>query len=148
MTRLIRRLPRGRDDGSTTLELVIVIPGFILLLLLLIFGFRVTTAGQNVEAAAGAAAREAALARNAGIAQGSGAAAATTALAQAQAPCSSSRADIDTAGFQAPLGQLGTVTASVSCVVPLAGLVPGLPGQMTITKTASQPVDAYTQRQP
>ncbi|MEA5457300.1 TadE/TadG family type IV pilus assembly protein [Sinomonas sp. JGH33] len=138
----------GDERGSTTLELVIVVPGFILLLLLLVFGFRATTAGQNVEAAAGAAARDAALARSAGLAQANGASAASAAINQAQAPCQSTRASIDTSGFNAPLGQIGTVRATVSCVVPLYGLLPMLPGTMTITKTASQPVDAYTQRQP
>jgi hypothetical protein len=55
--------------------------------------------------------------------------------------------DVDTAGFQAPLGQPGDVTVSITCVVGMADLLaPGLPGSVTVEASFISPVDAYRER--
>ena len=137
---------RNQEHGSVTLETVIAFPALILAVSLLIAGFQIVTANQTVEAAAGAAARTAALSRTPSAAAADGSSEGSRALAQANAPCEGSATSIDTSAFQAPIGQIGTVRATITCSVPLKAVLPGLPGSITVTKTATQPVDAYLQR--
>ena len=50
-------------------------------------------------------------------------------------------------GFAVQAGTPATVSATVSCTVPLSDLaLPGLPGAHTITATFTSPLDVYRQR--
>ena len=68
-------------------------------------------------------------------------------LAAQDLRCQRTTVDVDTAGFQAPLGQPGDVTVSITCVVGMADLLaPGLPGSVTVEASFISPVDAYRER--
>ena len=68
-------------------------------------------------------------------------------LAAQDLRCEGTTVEVDTAGFQAPLGQPGDVTVSITCVVGMADLLaPGLPGSVTVEASFISPVDAYRER--
>jgi hypothetical protein len=61
--------------------------------------------------------------------------------------CASLDVTIGGNGLSTGLGQTGTVTATITCRINTGDLsIPGIPGSMTITKTASSPVDPYRER--
>jgi hypothetical protein len=100
-----------------------------------------------VAEAARAAAREASLARDAATATASATAQAQRTLAAQDLRCQSTTVDVDTAGFQTPLGQPGDVTVTISCSVGMADLLaPCLPGSVTVQGAFTSPVDAYRER--
>jgi hypothetical protein len=137
---------QDKERGSLTLETVILAGGAILLIGLLIAGVRISWANNAVQSAASSAARDGSLARSADLAQARANEAASVSMSQSGATCSGQNVSLDTSRFLAPLGQTGIVTASVSCDVPLSNLLPGLPGSMSVNKSASSPVDPYRQR--
>jgi Flp pilus assembly protein TadG len=145
----MRRLCRGyRDEtGSMSVELVMLAPALVLVILLLIVGARLSLAGNATSAAAVAAAREASLSRTTSQAQIRATEAARVAMAQTGYACSQISVTIDDSGLEVPLGQVGTVSATLSCTLDLTDIaLPGLPGTKTITTTAISPVDAFRER--
>ncbi|MFE2167818.1 hypothetical protein ACFXB3_22590, partial [Streptomyces sp. NPDC059447] len=55
---------------------------------------------------------------------------------------------LDSSGLAVPLGQVGTVTVTISCTVPLSDLLlPGVPGSKTMTSSFTSVVDAYRSRE-
>lgn len=132
-----------------TLEAVILVPIFLILMLLIIAGARVGMAGNAINSAASAAAREASLSTSTAAAQYNARLAAETSIANSGYNCASLNVAINDAGINAPLGQIGTVSATVTCDVNLQDLtaVPGLPGVRTLEATASSPVDAFRERE-
>lgn len=149
ITKLRTLLIRGRGDdrGSSTLELAIWGVPLLLVIGLLVVGGRLALAGNAVQGAAFAAAREATLTRDSAQAQSSGEAGANFSLDSNGVNCISRSVVVDTSAFNQPLGTTGTVTATLTCTVNLsdAGL-PGLPGAVDITRTATSPVDPYRER--
>ncbi|MER6858602.1 TadE family protein [Streptomyces pilosus] len=145
MARWTRRT-RG-DDGSVAIEAAIIVPPLLMFVCLAIAGGRIVTSGAKIDAAAEDAAREASIHRTAASAQTAAQAAATESLNDQGITCASSSVNINTGGLSVPLGQVGTVTVTVSCTVPLADLLlPGAPGARTLTSTATSVVDQYRQR--
>lgn len=136
----------NRERGSLTLESAILAGGAILLIGLLVAGVRIAWANNAVQSAAASAARDGSLARSADLAQIRAHEAASVSMSQSGATCSGQNVSLDTSRFLAPLGQTGTVTANVSCSVPLSNLLPGLPGSISVNRSASSPVDPYRQR--
>ncbi|WP_116451682.1 TadE/TadG family type IV pilus assembly protein [Blastococcus litoris] len=135
------------ERGSVSVELALLAPALLLLLSLAVFAGRAQVADNAVEEAARAAAREASLARDAATAVGSAGAQAQRTLTAQDLRCQATSVDVDTAGFQAPLGQPGDVTVSISCTVAMGDLLaPGLPGSVTVQASFSSPVDAYRER--
>ena len=125
--------PSWRDErGSATVEAVIGVPVFVLLILLAIMGGRVSLAKQSVDAAAADAARVASLSRDAATAK--------------SITCLDTTITVDTAALRRPAGTPGVVTATVSCTLRLADL--GLPGtaSRTITATVTSPLDTWRER--
>ncbi|MFM9632590.1 MULTISPECIES: TadE/TadG family type IV pilus assembly protein [Streptomyces] len=140
------RRPRG-DQGSAAIEAAIIVPLLIMFLSLAIAGGRLVTSGAKIDAAAEDAAREASLHRTASSAQSAAQAAAAASLDDQGITCASTRVSINTGGLSVPVGQVGTVTATVTCTVPLSDLLlPGMPGARTLTSTATSVVDQYRQR--
>ncbi|GGR05101.1 membrane protein [Streptomyces pilosus] len=140
------RRTRG-DDGSVAIEAAIIVPPLLMFVCLAIAGGRIVTSGAKIDAAAEDAAREASIHRTAASAQTAAQAAATESLNDQGITCASSSVNINTGGLSVPLGQVGTVTVTVSCTVPLADLLlPGAPGARTLTSTATSVVDQYRQR--
>ncbi|MFI2415123.1 TadE/TadG family type IV pilus assembly protein [Streptomyces sp. NPDC018947] len=145
MARLLRR--RGGDEGSVAIEAAIVIPPLIMFVCLAIAGGRIVTSGSKIDAAAEDAAREASIHRTAASAQAAAQAAAAESLDDQGIACASSSVAIDTSGLSVPVGQVGTVTVTVTCTVNLSDLLlPGVPGAKSLTSTATSVVDQYRER--
>jgi Flp pilus assembly protein TadG len=142
---------RGADSGSAALELVVLAPVLLVLLALVIAAGRTSIAQSSVDAAARDAARQASLALNPTAAQQAGLASARQALRDDGLDCVTETVTVDTggadAGFGVAPGTPASVSATVSCAVPLSDLfLPGLPGAHTMTATFSSPLDVFRER--
>ncbi len=134
------------DRGSAALELVILAPVLLALLGLVIAAGRTSVAQGSVDAAARDAARQASIALTPAAAQAAGQASARAALRQDGLDCAPVVA-VNTSQFAIAPGQPATVTASVSCTVPLANLaLPGLPGSARLQARFTSPLDIYRSR--
>jgi Flp pilus assembly protein TadG len=143
----IKRHSGGRDRGNAALELVVLAPVLLFVLGLVVAAGRTSIAQGSVDAAARDAARQASISLTPGAAQ-------AAALASAQAALSRDGLDcdpvvtVDTSQFvSVPVGEPATVTAKVTCQVPLSDLlVPGMPGSRTLRSTFRSPLDPYRER--
>ncbi|MFI9825200.1 TadE/TadG family type IV pilus assembly protein [Streptomyces sp. NPDC052013] len=145
MIRWVRGL--RSDEGSAAIEAAIVLPALIMFLCLAIAGGRVVTSGAKIDSAAEDAAREASIHRTAGAAQAAAQSAAAESLDDQGITCASTSVTINAGGLSVPVGQVGTVTVTVTCTVNLSDLMlPGVPGAKTLTSTATSVVDQYRQR--
>ncbi|GAA3076759.1 TadE/TadG family type IV pilus assembly protein [Streptomyces glomeratus] len=143
--------PRARrlrsDEGSAAIEAALVLPALIMFLCLAIAGGRIVTSGAKIDSAAEDAAREASIHRTAAAAQSAAQSAAAQSLNDQGITCASTSVNINTGGLSVPVGQIGTVTVTVTCTVNLSDLLlPGVPGTKTLTSTATSVVDQYRQR--
>ncbi len=121
-----------------------MVPAFILFIGLLIYAGRTAVAHQGVEAVAYDAARSASISRSPAEARERAQTAVEYTLTNQGLRCASDDIDLDTSGLTKPVGQPGTVTATVTCTIDLRDLaVPGVPGQRTISATMSAVVDAH-----
>ncbi|WP_314223635.1 TadE/TadG family type IV pilus assembly protein [Streptomyces zaehneri] len=135
------------DEGSAAIEAAIILPSLIMFLCLAIAGGRIVTSGAKIDSAAEDAAREASIHRTAAAAQGAAQSAAAESLNDQGIECASTSVSINTGGLSVPVGQVGTVTVTVTCTVNLSDLLlPGVPGARTLTSTATSVVDQYRQR--
>ncbi|MEV6332854.1 TadE/TadG family type IV pilus assembly protein [Streptomyces sp. NPDC051909] len=148
LVRLRRDRSHGGDRGDVAIEAVIVVPLLLALALVVIAGARLSLAGQKTDAAAQAAARAASLERDPTAGQAAAQAAAADVLAQHDQPCTSTRVRATTSGLGAQLGQVSSVTVTVSCTVPLGDLLllGGGPGVRTVSSSFTSVVDAYRGR--
>ncbi|MFD1275794.1 TadE family protein [Streptomyces kaempferi] len=138
---------RRSDDGSVAIEAAIVLPSLIMFLCLAIAAGRIVTSGAKIDAAAEDAAREASIHRTAAAAQDAAHSAAAESLTEQGIACASTTVHVNTGGVSVPVGQVGTVTVTVTCTVNLSDLLlPGVPGARTLTSTATSVVDEYRQR--
>jgi len=137
----------GDDRGNAVVELAPVAIIFILFIGLLIAGGRITTANLAIQDAAQDAARQASLARDPAAAQAAALPSAKAALAGDGLDCQPA-VTLNTAGFTVPVGQPAAVTATVTCQVSLSGLsaIPGMPGHVSESATASSPLDTFRGR--
>jgi Flp pilus assembly protein TadG len=141
-------LPRsaGRDDGNAALELVVLAPVLLFLLGLVVAAGRTSIAQGSVDAAARDAARQASISLTPGAAQAAALSSAKAALSGDGLDCNPV-VTVNTAEFGVPVGEPATVTATVSCQVPLSDLlVPGLPGSRTLRFTFTSPLDPFRER--
>lgn len=149
MSTLLHRL-RARsgspERGSSVVEVVILAPALGMFVALIIAGGRVALSHQAVESAAADAARAASISRTQGQAASNAETAAAASLASQNLRCVSTSVSIDTTGFASPVGTPASVGATVNCQADLAGLLPGLPGSMTISATMRSPLDTYRER--
>lgn len=138
---------RRADHGSAALELVILAPILLGLLGLVIAAGRTTVAQGSVDAAARDAARQASIALTPSAAEAAGQVTAIAALRQDGLDCRPVVV-IDTSQFTSvPVGSPASVTAEVSCTVPLANLaLPGLPGSARLHASFTSPLDTYRTR--
>jgi Flp pilus assembly protein TadG len=143
----VTRKPNAeRELGSAALELVVLAPVLLGLLGLVVAAGRTSIAQASVDAAARDAARQASIALTPQAALAAGQASALAALRADGLDCRPI-VSIDTAGFGVPPGQPATVSASVTCTVPLSNLaLPGLPGHDTLAASFSSPLDVYRSR--
>lgn len=139
------------DAGSAALELVVLAPVLLVLIALVIAAGRTSIAQSSVDAAARDAARQASIALNPYAAQQAALASARAALHRDGLDCVAENVHVDTggvsSGFGLAPGTPATVSATVSCTVPLSDLfLPGLPGFHTMSSTFYSPLDVYRAR--
>ena len=138
---------RDRDRGSASVEAVIGVPVFLLLLGLLIVGGRVAIAHQVVQSAASDAARAASIARTQTAARTDATSAAQQSLANQRLDCLTTTVTLGTTGFTTTVGTPAQVRATVACDLNLSNLgIPGLPASLAITETMFSPLDTYRGR--
>lgn len=141
-----RRAPRT-DAGSATVEAVIGVPVFLLLVSLAVFGGRLAITHQAVQSAANDAARAASLARTAPAARQAAERSAAASLSNQQIDCRTTGVTVDTRGFQVAVGVPAAVHVTVSCAVPLDSYgFPGAPDTRLVTATMSSPLDTFRAR--
>lgn len=147
MNRLRAFLNPRRDDGSMSAELVLLAPFLLAVALFVIACGRIALTDISVQNAANAAARDASLSRTAEAAQANANASAVNSINVADLNCTPLSVSIDSSGINVALGQVGTVSATVTCTLNLSDIaLPGLPGTKVITSTAVSPVDPYRER--
>lgn len=141
--------PRTRDErGSAALEAAVGVPAFVLFVGLIIFGGRTATTHAAVESAAAEAARTASIARTATQARQEARAAAESSLANQDISCLTVDVSVDVSDFATTVGQAGTVSATVECLLDLGDVsVPGVRGSRLITATSSSPLDTWRERE-
>jgi Flp pilus assembly protein TadG len=128
-------------------EAMIALPVIVMVLLLGVAAGRVTVATAAVEAAARDAARQASITRSATEARAAATASAMASLHSQGQRCGSVHVGVDTSGFGRPVGSPATVSADVSCTVPLSDLgLPGLPGSVVKRSRFTSPLDPYRGR--
>lgn len=143
--RRILRSERGEIEDLPTV-VILVVGLFLPLAGVLFFVGQYSNAGNVVQGAASAAARDASISRTA-IDAGAHARSAAQRSLEGNVRCSSLGIDVDDSGFNTALGQTGTVSVTVTCVVRYIDFgVPFLPGMSTFTKTAVSPIDPYRER--
>ncbi|WP_330334771.1 pilus assembly protein [Streptomyces sp. NBC_00536] len=143
-----RRRYVGGDRGSETIAAAIVTPLLLVLLCLAIAGGRIVTSGAKIDAAAEDAARAASISRTYEGAQAEAAAAAARSLNDQGIHCASTSTSVDASGLAVPVGQVGTVTVTISCTVAMGDLLlPGVPGSKTMTSRFTSVVDAYRSKE-
>lgn len=137
-----------RDErGSAAIEAAVGLPAFALFVGLIIFGGRTATTHSAVEAAAADAARSASIVRTATEAKADAKAAAQSSLANQDIHCLSVTVSVDVSDFSKTVGQGGSVSATVECLLDLGDLsVPGVPGSRLIKATSTSPLDTFRER--
>jgi Flp pilus assembly protein TadG len=149
-----RRRLGAEDAGLASLELVILLPAFIILTLLAGYLGRMNVARTAVDGAAQDAARAASVQRDLTTAETSAKAAAKAALDASDSPCVYGTADATIRQppdpFAVALGTASSVVVTVTCKVDVSNLAfPGLPipsGQQTLTSTFVSPIDTHRVR--
>ncbi|WP_419708051.1 TadE/TadG family type IV pilus assembly protein [Promicromonospora sp. NFX87] len=132
------------DMAISTVMVTVVLTAFFLTAIA--FG-RVSLAEITVSAAASEAARSASLSRTVAQAQVNAEQAASSTLTNRDLKCSTTSVHTDLSAFRVPVGQPGTITTTVTCVVPLRDLgLAGLSSSRTITATGHSTLDAYRER--
>ena len=129
------------DGGFGVVELVVLVPIFMTLLLLVVAAGRVQDNGVRITGAARDGARAASLERTADGARAAARRAVRENLAGEALECAGGPVvNVDVDEF-APGGQ---VRVRVRCVADLRDVaIPGLPGRVTLRKTATSPVEQY-----
>jgi Flp pilus assembly protein TadG len=138
--RAIRRRLTG-DRGSVFVELALgYVPIMVLTVVAVVAVARIVSAQMDVNSAASAAARQASLAYTPGAAVAGAEDAADAALTGRTLTCRPRTVNVY-AGSMAPGAQ---VSVTVDCAVALQDLFGvGMPGAMTVTGEATQPLDTY-----
>lgn len=133
--------------GTLTVEFALLVPALVLFFGLAVGGARVWMARTTVEAMAGAGARAAALERTPDAAVTAAEHLAGLQSTTSGLRCASLRLRVDTADLALPVGTPGRITSEVDCDVPLGDvLVPGWPGTVRVSASASAPLDSYRGR--
>lgn len=140
--------PARRDRGSISVELAILLPGFVYLIVLAVVTGRQVIAQGAIDLAAHDAARAASLSRTAPLAESRARAAALDTLNQQGLSCSDLTVTVDVAGFAVSVGNPASVSVTVACDVSFADLaaLPGVPATRELTASFVSPLDEYRSR--
>jgi hypothetical protein len=136
----IRRLTAASDTGSSSAELAVATPLLVVILLFVVLCGRLVSAQMDLNAAASSGARSGSIARGDATARAEAERTALETLAARGVTCRQATVTVTTAGLRPG----GSVTATVSCTVPLSDLLLlGVPGSRTVSATATSPVDDW-----
>lgn len=134
---------QGARGLSTAVEAVVLVPMAMLVLAVMVAGFRVWQARTELRQTAGAAARAASQARTVAEAESR----VQQVVDANPGSCASTRVDAHLDALSLPAGQQGEVSVSLTCQVRLGDLgLPGLPGHLTVVADGSAPLDTYRRR--
>lgn len=135
---------RGLSPG---IELVVLLPALLIMLGVMIAGGRLWFIRSAVTEAAYSGARAASLERSVDTATDVGHAAVSAQLQTDGVQCVDRTVRFDTGGFAAAVGEPGAVQVQIRCRVGFGDIaLPGFPGSMMITRSASAPIDTYRER--
>lgn len=134
------------ERGDVTIEAVVGVAALFLILGLGFAGLRLLVADAAIDDAARSAARVASIARDGQAAAITADRRARAVLAEQQLACSSLDVNVDARDFAKSLGETGYVIATVTCVVPLADVVPGISGSKTLRAEFRSPIDRFGAR--
>ncbi|MEU5839368.1 TadE/TadG family type IV pilus assembly protein [Streptomyces diacarni] len=138
--RLLSISSSERDRGSSTVELVLLVPLIVVLGLVAVGFGRLADARLIVGDAAHQAARAASIARTESAARTAAQHAAEAALGDARSSCTHPQVTVATGGLRPG----GVVTAKVTCTADLSDLSKTrMPGTMQLRGSAVSPVDTY-----
>ena len=127
------------------MEAVLIIPAFLLFLALIAAIGRTASTQADIHAAAVEGARIASLATGSTAGTTTAHSAAQAHLTREGVTCLALDIVVDAAALDLPPGYPGTVSVTITCVVPLSDLgVPGLPGQITLRDHFTTPIDPYS----
>ena len=130
------------DEGSVTVELVIIMPVLIAFLFFMVMAGRLTDARSDVVSAAADAARAASLQDSAAAARSEAQAAATATVAGERLNCATGPTVTTT--FDPAFQAGATVHVEVTCTVDTSDLTfIGLPLSVTMQEEAWEPIDAH-----
>ena len=132
--------PRRSDGGSTTVELVLLAPVFLILLLFVVGVGRLADAHGQLVGAARDAARAASQTRDPAAAASAAKAAAAADLAGDGITCARFAVSTDTSKFRPG----GVISVEVTCTTRLADVaMAGFPGHKTLGASATAPLETY-----
>jgi Flp pilus assembly protein TadG len=131
---------RGRENGSSSAEFVLLMPVFLTVLVFIAAVGRIATASSQVEGAAREAARAASLERSAPAARAAAETAVRANLRGEGVTCGAVVVTVRTSRFRAG----GNVRVDVRCTASLRGLgLSGFPGSRTLTGSAVAPLEQF-----
>lgn len=132
---------RAGERGMAVVEYVLLFPVLVLILELIVVGGRVAATHADVQSAAREAARQASLAAGPSSAAGVIGPTADASLAAKGASC---RSNTTRFGAGTDYVQGGAVEVEVTCVVSLSDIdLLKVPGTVTVTRTAVEPIEKY-----
>ncbi|WP_410597094.1 hypothetical protein [Amycolatopsis sp. lyj-23] len=134
------------ERGDITIEAVVGVVALFLIFGLGLAGLRLLVADAAIDDAARSAARAASIARDGQAAAVMADRRARAVLAEQKLACSSLNVGVDARDFAKSLGESGYVVATVTCVVALADLAPGIGGSKTLRSEFRSPIDRYGAR--
>lgn len=144
---MLRKIINTPERGSVAVELVILVPALALVAVFLFGAGRIATAENAIQSAANAGAREASLARTTDQAQANALEAAHHTITQDGYKCADFNVIVNDDGLNAPLGEIGTVSITITCELDLTDLgVDFLGPTKKIEVTATSPVDPFRER--
>lgn len=133
---------------SISVEMAILLPALMLVVAMVIGAGRFALARLHVQQWADSAARTATLARDAHSALSRANTVVASDSSGSDLTCTGGwQLTVDTSAFALPVGEPGSVRATVRCPVSLADLLlPGVPGTILVEADASSTLDRYRGR--
>ena len=107
---------------------------------------RAAADADRVRAQAADAARAASIARTAAVAERSATEIAHGTLANQGVHCADTAIEVDTHGFDEPVGTAATITVTITCSVATADLTLPVPGTIDVSATSSSELDVFRGR--
>lgn len=141
---------RWRDQrGAAAVEVVLVVPVLVMVMCVMVAGWRLWAARTALTDASASAARAATLETSGQAARQRAERVANASLGVVGVECVPLGVEVDTSGFASPPGASAQVEVRMTCRVATSDLlVPGLPGSWQVEGQASHQMDTFRERTP